>query len=212
MTPCISSDNAHKLSSAALYVQIAPYMGDLRRYALRLTRQSADADDLVQDLLVKLLARAESFAQLDSPRAWLLRSLYHLFVDNRRRQMVFECYSIDGGDVESNSVLAELEAKSALQPGVESLLILAETERQLDALLLRLPRVQQKMLRLNLEQDAGTSEIALALGIPRETVKSNLARARHRLRAEVSVPSTTVLPASRRHRRRSRTRAQQRCG
>lgn len=210
MTPRPSNTVVFKLSSDALYAQIAPHMGELRRYALRLTRQPADADDLLQDLVVKLLSRGESVAHLDSPRAWLQRSLYHLFVDGRRRQMLVECRSIDVGDVESEWVLAQLEAQSAQAPGLESALLLSEDQLQLDALLQRLPPVQQQMLRLHLEQDSGISEIAEKLGIPRETVKSNLSRARSRLRTEAI--STAAVPVSRGfRRRRSRVQAEQRC-
>jgi RNA polymerase sigma-70 factor (ECF subfamily) len=209
MTPTGTRVVASPLSAAALYAQIAPHLGELRRYALRLSRQPADADDLVQDLLVKLLSRGAPVAHLDSPRAWLQRSLYHLFVDTRRRERLIDSRSMDAGDAESEWVLAQLEAEAVQAPGLESGLLRSEDQQQMDALLERLPPVQQQMLRLHLEQDIGISEIAVTLGIPRETVKSNLARARTRLRAEAT--ATAVVPVSRGfRRRRARVPARQR--
>ena len=57
----------------------------LHRAAYRLTRSTVDAEDLVQEVCVRAYPRLGVIEQLEQPRGWLLRVLYRLFVDLRRR-------------------------------------------------------------------------------------------------------------------------------
>lgn len=56
----------------------------LHRYALTLTRDPADAEDLVQDVAVRSIERAEEFRGEASAATWLHRVMYRRFVDRRR--------------------------------------------------------------------------------------------------------------------------------
>jgi len=64
---------------------VAPHIERLYRLAYRLCGNRADAEDLVQELLVRLYPKADELARLESPGPWLARSLYHLFIDTVRR-------------------------------------------------------------------------------------------------------------------------------
>ena len=57
----------------------------LYRAAYRLTRSEVDAEDLVQEVCVRAYPRLVEVERLEHPRGWLLRVLYRLFVDLRRR-------------------------------------------------------------------------------------------------------------------------------
>ncbi|HEY9183665.1 MAG TPA: RNA polymerase sigma factor, partial [Gammaproteobacteria bacterium] len=57
----------------------------LYRAAYGLTRSAADAEDLVQEVCVRAYPRLGEVEQLEQPRGWLLRVLYRLFIDQRRR-------------------------------------------------------------------------------------------------------------------------------
>ena len=52
----------------------------LYRLAFRLCESADGAEELVQELLVKLYPRIDELEALASPRPWLARSLYHLYV------------------------------------------------------------------------------------------------------------------------------------
>ena len=57
----------------------------LYRAAYRLSRSAVDAEDLVQEVCVRAYPRIGDIEQLEHPRGWLLRVMYRIFVDQRRR-------------------------------------------------------------------------------------------------------------------------------
>src|SRR5262245_21553140 len=57
----------------------------LYRSAYRLTRSTVDAEDLVQEVCVRAYPRIDEIEKLEQPRGWLLRVLYRLFIDLKRR-------------------------------------------------------------------------------------------------------------------------------
>src|SRR5919205_1659959 len=60
-------------------------LGPLRRYARSLTRDETQAEDLVQDTLVRAYERHGSFRSGGNLRGWLLSILHNTFIDGRRR-------------------------------------------------------------------------------------------------------------------------------
>lgn len=66
---------------------LQPHLDHLYRLAYRFTGAPDRAEDLIQDLLVKIYPRCEELAGLDKPRPWLARVLYRLFIDQRRREI-----------------------------------------------------------------------------------------------------------------------------
>lgn len=49
-----------------------------------MTLSSVDAEDLVQDVCLKAFTRLAEFERIEYKRAWLLKMLYHRFIDNQR--------------------------------------------------------------------------------------------------------------------------------
>ena len=62
-------------------------LGPLRRYARSLTRDETQAEDLVQDTLVRAYERRGSFRPGGNLRGWLLSILHNTFIDGRRRHV-----------------------------------------------------------------------------------------------------------------------------
>src|SRR5260370_6089079 len=58
----------------------------LYRLAWRSTRSVADAEDLVQDVLIKLFPRTQELLEIENLRPWLARELYNQYVHSVRRQ------------------------------------------------------------------------------------------------------------------------------
>ena len=77
----ISTDNSRRFDSV-----IRPHFDALYRAAMRLTRRREDAEDLVQDVLLRAFPALGQLETLDSPRGWLLRVQYRIFVDGYRRR------------------------------------------------------------------------------------------------------------------------------
>jgi RNA polymerase sigma factor (sigma-70 family) len=63
-----------------------PHLDHLYRLAYRSTRSVTDAEDLIQDLLIKLYPRADELRCIEKLQPWLARVLYRMFIDNIRRQ------------------------------------------------------------------------------------------------------------------------------
>ncbi|WP_436175195.1 sigma-70 family RNA polymerase sigma factor [Mesorhizobium sp. LjNodule214] len=63
---------------------IVGQLGSLRRYAHSLTRDSADAEDLVHDALVRAYERRGTFRAGGNLRAWLLSIVHNAFIDRLR--------------------------------------------------------------------------------------------------------------------------------
>ncbi len=64
--------------------ELVPEIPNLLRYARALTRDPDQADDLVQDIVVRALERADSFRGESSAATWLHRIMHHRFVDLTR--------------------------------------------------------------------------------------------------------------------------------
>lgn len=109
----------------------------LRRYAYGLTRNSADADDLVQACLERAISRRELLRSESAVRPWLFRILSNLFVNQiRRARSRPEVVGIDvpdiagcDGDPERAAELREvLDAVGGLEPDRRTVLLLVSVE------------------------------------------------------------------------------------
>src|SRR6266850_6068124 len=65
---------------------LRPQVEYLYRLAWRFTGSVADAEDLVQDVLIKLFPRTRELLEIERLRPWLARVLYRQFVDSIRKQ------------------------------------------------------------------------------------------------------------------------------
>lgn len=64
---------------------VRPHFDALYKAARRMTASPQDAEDLVQDICVTAYERLDELECVEYPRAWLLKVLYHRFIDGRRR-------------------------------------------------------------------------------------------------------------------------------
>jgi len=140
----------------------------LRRYARSLTRDEAQAEDLVQDALVRAYERRGSFRPDGNLRGWLLSILHNIFIDNRRYHVA---------ELRRLEQAAEL-VDTAAPPEQESTVRL----QQVQAAFMRLPDEQRAALHLVAIEGVPYQEAANALKIPVGTLMSRLGRARAALR------------------------------
>ncbi|TVP52990.1 MAG: RNA polymerase sigma factor [Halomonadaceae bacterium] len=63
---------------------VRPHLRSLYRFAYRLTGNASDAEDLVQEVMVKLLPRTPELEAVDNLLPWMNRVLYRLFLDHKR--------------------------------------------------------------------------------------------------------------------------------
>ena len=151
--------------------------------ALRLTRNRADADDLVADAIAKGWTRLETLTDREKVRGWLFRILTNAFLSGRRieaRRGAHE--SLDPEAEEDFSLFEQLHAPILLwwgNPEQQFLdkLLREDLARAVDGL----PEQFRLVLVLADMQGHTYQEIAEMLNVPIGTVRSRLARARAQL-------------------------------
>ncbi|MDM9559010.1 sigma-70 family RNA polymerase sigma factor [Bordetella petrii] len=153
---------ADELSDAVLR-QLLPR---LRRFALRLTREPAAADDLVQATLERALTRWGSRRPQGDIRAWLFTILYRQFLDSQRRMRrhsrLLEWFA--GADAAAPSSERQALARASL------------------ATFELLPEAQRTLLWLVCVEGLSYKAVADLFEVPLGTVMSRLSRARSALR------------------------------
>lgn len=139
----------------------------LRRYAQALTRHRDDADDLVQDTLVRAWSKAGLWRGVADMRVWLLSIMHNLHADGLRRARL------------SLVELDEDTQEVPVAPTQGERLSLRDLQAALDLL----PLEQKQVVLLVGLEDLSYAEVAIVLDIPIGTVMSRLSRGRERLRA-----------------------------
>jgi RNA polymerase sigma-70 factor, ECF subfamily len=140
----------------------------LRRYARALTHATDRADDLVQDTLVRALAKIHLWQPGTDIRAWLFTIMHHQYVNTVRRE------ARERTTVDIEHVSSTLTATT--DPTARRQLI------ELDRALACLPGEQREVVLLVGLEGMSYESVAEILGVPIGTVRSRLSRGRERLR------------------------------
>jgi RNA polymerase sigma-70 factor (ECF subfamily) len=142
----------------------------LYRAAYRLTRSTGDAEDLVQEVCVRAYPRVGEIEGLEQPRGWLLRVLYRLFIDLRRRYERTHVRPID-----------ENEEFASGDPGPAEEVDRALTRWRVEDAWRFLNAEHRLLLTLHDVEGYTLVEIHSLTGLKEGTIKSRLHRARVRL-------------------------------
>jgi RNA polymerase sigma-70 factor (sigma-E family) len=137
----------------------------LYRYALVLTRSRPDAEDLVQEALVRTAASWWRVRRKDDPEGYVRRVMIRLLMNERRRPIREESVPAVPENTRPDAGYAAVDDADSL-----------------DERLRRLPPRMRVVLVLRYVDGLSEAEIADALGVSRGTVKSQAARALQRLR------------------------------
>lgn len=158
---------------------LGPHLQSLYRLAYRLSGNVHDAEDLIQELLLKTYDRLDELRAIEKRRAWLARVMYNLFIDNKRRDARSPVYlAVDNSD--NGTELNEALATEENTPEAEA--IRDTRQQQLQQALERLSEDQRTILILADVEGFTLTEMETILDCPRGTLKSRLHRARARLR------------------------------
>ncbi len=168
-----------ELSADAKFEQyVLPEIEVMLRVARSLTRNRADAEDLVQDTLVRAYKAIDRFDGR-FPRAWLLTILRNTNINrNRRRRPEL----LRDPDTQLERVVAEPEEADALRP---DRFIDFELDAALEDALATLTEPFAKVVELVDIDGLAYAEAAEVLDVPIGTVMSRLHRARKKLRDQL---------------------------
>lgn len=175
MVPLHSSE----FESSALE-QLPSLMG----VAVRLTRNTAEAEDLVQDTFVKAMRARTQFEAGTNMRAWLLKILTNTFI-NRYRRGTLERNVVDGADAEplSDAWIGSASMNAMRDPESAALRPMLEVEIQ--SALDELPEEFRLAVVLSDVEEMSYKEISDIMGCPIGTVMSRLHRGRRMLKSRL---------------------------
>lgn len=160
---------------------VQPHLQGMYRFAFRLAGQQQDAEDLVQDVVVKLYPRLEELEAVDQLRPWLNRVLYRHFIDQVRRKGRQSDRPIsEVADPEQQA--GYLDAFASDTPELGEQLDLERLGPQLARVLESLSPDQRTLIMLHDVDGWRQEDIAEVLDVPIGTIKSRLHRCRAALR------------------------------
>ncbi len=153
---------------------ILPLKNELYRLALRITLDRSEAEDVVQETMIKVWNRRDTWGEIESIRAFCLTICRNLALDKTKRA--------GNGAVIREATPANDSPDTSLSANPE-----AQTERQDSIALVRklidsLPEKQRTVIQLRDIEGKTYREIADILGVSEEQVKVNLFRARQTIR------------------------------
>lgn len=139
----------------------------LKRKALSLLRDEDDAEDVAQDILLKLWTIRDSFGAYRSVEGLAMVMAYRMSIDRLRSQR--------------GEPLGDQEPEE-LEHSPQELLEWRESEQKVDKILSMLPDGQQAILRMKHIDNLETAEIARIIGSTEGAVRISLMRARNRVK------------------------------
>ena len=164
---------------------VLPHLDAAYNLARWLVRDAHDAQDVVQDALVRALRHFDGFRGGD-PRPWLLaivRNTAFAWLGARRPN------EVEVPDDELDAALAD----GAPPADPESLAIRRAQRREIDEAIAALPIAFRETLILRELEELSYREIAQVLDVPMGTVMSRLSRARHLLAVALRPEATRSL-------------------
>ncbi len=157
-----------------------PHLDTIYTSALRLARNPDDAEDLLQETILRAYRFFHQFTEGTNCRAWLLAILYNNFRNSYRRgareQPAASSEEFER-EVETRSLRSD---QSCINP--EDLLGSRMLGHRIEAALESLPPDFREALLLVDVQDLNYQEVAIVLDVPLGTVKSRVSRARALMR------------------------------
>lgn len=151
----------------------------LRRYGRALTRSSDRADDLVQETLLRAIAKAHLWQTGTDIRAWLFTIMHNQYVNMVRRAMR------DGANIDIAQMSSALVATT--DPTASRQL------RELEQALARLRDEQREVILLVGLEGMSYEAAAQILDVPVGTVRSRLSRGRDALRRLMDMPERSEI-------------------
>ncbi|MDQ2800704.1 MAG: sigma-70 family RNA polymerase sigma factor [Armatimonadota bacterium] len=170
---------------AAFNEVVSRYKNKVYNYIYRMTGSSDDAEDLTQEVFIRMYTSIDSFRSQSSLNTWLFRIAGNLCIDRfRRSKNRTAAYSLDDPISDGEGETGREVADHTYEP--QRLLENEEMAEQIQGALAQLPEKLRATLLLHDIEGLPYEEIAQVVGCPLGTVKSRLFNARMQLRQRLS--------------------------
>lgn len=149
-------------------ITVLPLRPKLLNYALKLTESPEDAEDVVQEVLLKLWNNRLKLNQYRSVEAFAMTLTHNVCMDQRRRSR-------------DNSSIDQLQTVAG-GGTPDHLLELKDEVKLIRTIIDSLPPLQRTVIRMKDVEEYESEEIAQITGCSAEAIRSNLSRARKKVR------------------------------
>lgn len=162
------------MSEASFRTDVLPLKNELFRLAMRITLNRQDAEDIVQETMLKVWSRREQWAEIDSMEAFCLTICHNLALDrvkrmSRQTSTTLDVDTLDRADYSYNS---DPEEQTVQRDRLQIVRQLMDT----------LPEKQRICIQLRDVEGKPYKEIAAIMAITEEQVKVNIFRARQTIK------------------------------
>lgn len=152
---------------------VLPLSSKLHRFALQFTKNEEEAQDVIQDVFLKLWQKRSKLYQVENIEAFAMRMTRN------------KCYDLHRGNrtysLEEQQTNWQYEKKADLNDELE----LSETASMIRKLVMNLPKLQQQVMQMRDIEQLTYDEIEAILDLNRNAIRVNLSRARKTVRNEL---------------------------
>lgn len=162
------------MSEASFRTDVLPLKNELFRLAMRITLNRQDAEDIVQETMLKVWSRREQWAEIDSMEAFCLTICHNLALDRVKRMSRQTSTSLDSDTLDraDYSYDSDPEEQTVQRDRLQIVRQLMDT----------LPEKQRICIQLRDVEGKPYKEIAAIMAITEEQVKVNIFRARQTIK------------------------------
>ena len=163
---------------ARFEAQVLPHLDAAYRFARWLCHAQGDADDVVQDAILRAFRGFDALRGSDA-KAWLLTIVRncHLTAAKQHQRRAHVPLPEEGNEADGHTMIAPT-------PGPESDSILSDQKQMLERLMASLPEEHRTVLILREIEEMDYAQIAAVTQVPIGTVMSRLARSRAALKCK----------------------------
>jgi len=153
---------------------ILPLKDKLFRLALRITFDRAEAEDIVQDTMIRVWNKREEWSQFGSIEAYCIAVARNLAIDRSQKK--------EAQNLQITPEMEDVREERSMSPYEQ--FVSDERMHIIHQLISKLPEKQRLIMQLRDIEGASYKEIAKVLDLTEEQVKVNLFRARQKIRQQ----------------------------
>ncbi len=171
IAPGLVRDQTRQLDQqAALAALVDEYASTLYRVAYSMLRNTADAEDAVQEAFLRVLRHRDTLGEVRDHRVWLIRIVWNIVLDSKRRAKTRP----ETDDIADLARVLPAHGLSAEQRAAA-----AQHHARVLTCVEQLPAKEREVMLLSAFEELSSVEIATVLGITESSVRSRLFRARN---------------------------------